>query len=420
MSFTFKWIILVLFFLNACDSSNFIDGQTSKKSEKKSEDLLAEGEMTQEEVSSEEKEEKDPLPEENKVEPPKEEEPKEDPEEKPEFTDSVQEFTYGDPNPQVDYLFIIDNSVSMNAILDKVNLGFSSILQDTSIFSNDSKVAVMSTMIGQLGENGNLNTISDLVKPYNGIELEPGFLSLVDYDSYLEYISSQVVPQNMKDRWALPPCTEQWFSPTQTHQDGHYCFEAASQISASALAVEAGIKSFEQLLKKNQMTPLFRDGAIVNVIFVSDTHDPGRNTDQAYLDSLLDYAAFKEKLNLIQPVVDLKFHAIAPVNEDECGNEKLWDLSYFTLAQASKGQTGDACLLDDYRELMKNLIANGKIASPSFKLEATPVDMPEVHVNDEKITDFEYNEETLTVTIPSLDPYKQAAVAILYKVLYAN
>ena len=425
MNITFKWYILLIFFLSACDSSNFVgDGQTTRKSEKKSEDLLAEGEVKQPEEKPEPEEVPQPDPPVEEEDPAPEEEKQDDPppqeEEKPEFTDKVQEFTYGDPNPQVDYLFIIDNSVSMNVILDKVNLGFRSILEDTSIFSNDSKVAVMNTMIGQMGENADLNITSDLVRTYPGIELEPGFLSLVDFDSYKVYMDSNDVPQNRKDRWALEPCTEQWFSPTQTHSAGHYCFEAASQISASALGVEAGIKAFEQFLTKNQATPIFRDTAIVNVIFVSDTHDPGiGGVDQEYFDSRLDYTAFKAKLEAIQPVRDLKFHAIAPVSDRECSSERLNEQSYFTLALASQGQTG-TCLLDNYTELMKNLIANGKISSPEFKLDAAPEGMPEVHVNGAKITEFEFSEETLTVTIPGLDPYAPAEVAIHYKVPATN
>ena len=278
----------------------------------------------------------------------------------------------------------------------------------------------MSTMIGQMRDNGDLNQTSDHVSTYSGIDLEPGFLSLVDYDSYLDYVSSPNVPNGRKNKWALPPCTEQWFAPTQKHPDGHFCFEAASQISASSLVIEAGIKAFEQLLTKNQATPVFRDNAIVNVIFVSDTHDPGVNMDQEYYDNRLNFLGFKNKLDAIQPVKDLKFHAIAPVNEKECSSEKGYDQSYFSLALASNGQTGDACLLDDYRELMKNLIANGKIASPTFKLDMDPVGIPEVQVNGAPITAFQYDKESKTITIPDLDPYSPAEISVSFKILNEN
>lgn len=423
MILSFHWLFVILLFLGACDNSNFVDAQVTK--EKESDDLMAQGQIKEDEpeqveIQQETKEvEEAPAEDENIV-----EEPAELPEPVVEQAEEVEEvpevltvsFTYGDPNPQVDYLFIIDNSSSMLGILDRVNEGFKSILEDQNIFSNDSKVAVMNTMIGQLGVGGDLNATSQFVRPYSGIELEPGFLSLVDYDSYLDYISSPIVPQGRKNNWPLAPCNEKWFNPTQTQAAGHFCFEAATQITASGLGVEAGIKAFEQLLTKNQNTPIFRDNAIVNVIFVSDTHDPGRTMDQAYLDSRLDYQSFKDKLLGIQPVVDLKFHAIAPVNERICSNERLHEQSYYTLALASNGQTGDACLLNDYRLLMQNLIANGKIASPSFQLDVKPSATPEVLVNGTKITYFEYDENTMTITIPSLDPYVQAEITVSFQV----
>ncbi|MFK7826858.1 MAG: hypothetical protein AB8G05_22130 [Oligoflexales bacterium] len=326
------------------------------------------------------------------------------------------EFTYGSPNPEVDYLFVIDNSVSMNRILDQVNKGFKSILEEEDIFSINSKVAVMNTMIGQLASEGGVLTDPSVhVRTYPGIDLEPGFLSLVDEHSYLEYINSADVPQDLKNKWPLKACQSAWFDPTSIHADGHFCFEAATQISATALIIEAGIKAFEQLLDRNVDTPVFRDDAIVNVIFVSDTHDPGKNMDQDYLDSRLNYQDFFDKLAAIQPIKDLKFHAIAPTTSNNCSSEQLWEESYFDLSMESNGQVGDACFLDDYRDLMKQMIVNGRLATPSFKLDKDLIEILSVKIDGIETIQFEFNQNNHTLTIDSLNPFTPVDVSITIK-----
>lgn len=328
-----------------------------------------------------------------------------------------QVFSYGSTDTKVDYLFIIDNSVSMDAILGKVRLGFKSILEDSTVFSRDSKVAFMNTMIAQLTtEGGDLNSLSQYINQYAGIELEPGFLSLVDYDAYAAYHASLEVPQRRKNKWVLPPCEEAWFEPTKTHINGHYCFEAASQISASATYAEPGIKAFEQFLTKNEDKNIFREDAIVNVIFVSDTHDPGVEMDQAYLDSRLNYEMFKDKLELIQNVKDLKFHAIAPTSTTCSGTgELLWDKSYLSLVSDSNGQSGDSCTLTDYSDLMKQLVKKAQAEEPVFKLGIDVDEIIEVKINNRTIKDFVFDSEGNTVTIPTLDPYTPVQIEVNYR-----
>ena len=331
------------------------------------------------------------------------------------------EFTYGSPNPEVDYLFVIDNSVSMNRILDQVNKGFKSILEEEGIFSNNSRVAVMNTMIGQLPrEGGVLTTPSAHVRTYPGIDLEPGFLSLVDEQSYLEYINSPDVPQDLKNKWPLKACQNAWFNPTALHEDGHFCFEAATQISATALIIEAGIKAFEQLLDRNLDTPIFRDDAIVNVIFVSDTHDPGVSMDQDYLNSLLNYQEFFDKLVAIQPIKDLKFHAIAPQSSNNCSSEQLWDESYFDLSLSSNGQVGDACFLDDYRDLMKQMIVNGRVATPSFKLDKDIIEIISVKVDGAETISYEFDQDTQTLSLYTLNPFIPVDISVTIKKQVGN
>ena len=122
--------------------------------------------------------------------------------------------------------------------------------------------------------------------------------------------------------------------PGQKSPDGHYCLQAAIQSSYSCTGAEAGITAFEQLLLKHQGQNLFRQGALVNVIFVSDTHDPGINNNTLKN----NIKSFTELLTLAQTdnaISGLKFHALAP--ESQCNSEQMWGFSYNTLSMASGG-----------------------------------------------------------------------------------
>lgn len=76
-------------------------------------------------------------------------------------------------------------------------------------------------------------------------------------------------------------CNKSWFAPTDVGADGMPCLTAALQLAPVCTGVEAGITSLQHMLKKatTEGRKIFRDGAIINVIFVSDTHDSGQYDD---------------------------------------------------------------------------------------------------------------------------------------------
>lgn len=100
--------------------------------------------------------------------------------------------------------------------------------------------------------------------------------------------------------YPLVGCESKWFAPTQKDGSGNPCIAAAFQSKNSCTGTEAGILAFQQLLEKNKGKSIFRQGAIANVIFVSDTHDPGINpgnkTGQAIIEKHLSFAELKEKV----------------------------------------------------------------------------------------------------------------------------
>ena len=110
--------------------------------------------------------------------------------------------------------------------------------------------------------------------------------------------------------------------------------------------------AFQQrdLLLKHKDNKLFRKGALLNVIFVSDTHDPGRN-EPSLITNRKNYAQLNALTNQYQDVRSLKFHAISPASK--CSAEALHDFSYHALVDDSKGEKGDVCTLTDYSEYLK-------------------------------------------------------------------
>lgn len=316
--------------------------------------------------------------------------------------------TYGNPNPKVDYLFVVDNSVSMNSIIDAVRSGFNEILKKPEVFSKDSRLAVMSTMIG---DPNNFDAIGPPTKGYTGIELEPSFLQFVNKARIQMYKSS--VPAKAA-LWPLNGCDNEWFAPTEVDSEGRPCLDAALQSTFSGLGVEAGIHAFHQLLMKRGTTPTFRDEALVNIIFVSDTHDPGTNAVNL-VETRPSLQMLKDRLMGSNKVKGIKFHAIAP--QDPCqadGGEQVYDRSYYTLADQSGGEKGDSCRLNDYTALLSKMIANGEVQDPTFKLDPSAVEVIKVEVDGTEVP-YVFNKDERTVRIEGLSPLKSVNVSISYR-----
>ena len=329
----------------------------------------------------------------------------------------TENFSYGglDNNPKVDYLFVVDNSSSMNEILDNVREGIDSLEAKPEVFSKDSRIGVMSTMIGQLkSEGGDLNKLSSFLRSYRGMDSEPGFLSLVDSTSHTKYMGE--IDEKYKAKWYLPPCQNKWFKPGENHPNGHSCFKAATQNSEYPLYVEAGIKAFEQFLEKNSGSNIFRQNSIVNVIFISDTHDPGFKLDPEYPVTRLTYKRFLEKAKGNSSILDLKFHAIAPFNNSaKCSTEGLHEESYFQLVEESGGEKGDVCKLNDYSEIIEKMVVKGKIAQPLFTLKEPVKKITSVLVNNREIYNYDFKPELNSIFIPSLEAEEKVSIAVVYQ-----
>ncbi len=315
-------------------------------------------------------------------------------------------YSFGQADPIVDYLFIIDNSSSMFQIIDKVNQGFNS-LQEAGVFPPKSLVAVMNSMIA---DPSDYSSPSPFLTAYTGIEQEPGFLDFVNKSAIASY-RSQV--SNFADRWPLDGCEAQWFKPQDKNDGGDYCLAAATQSTFSSLGVEAGIQAFEQLLLKNAGKTLFRKNALVNVIFVSDTHDPGTNSAELK-ESIPEYSKLYNAATSSNTIAGLKFHALAPF--EKCTSEGLHDQSYFKLVQESKGQQADSCKLDNYQGFLASMIEASKVAEPKFQLKHPLNTIVKVLVDGEEVSKYETSEDENFIVLNSLDPLTPVEVTIIYAV----
>src|SRR6185312_11926258 len=113
--------------------------------------------------------------------------------------------------------------------------------------------------------------------------------------------------------------------------------------------------------------PLFRTGAAANVVFVSDTHDPGVPGDSPWFDALdglrPSFDALAERAYAAQALASFRVHAIAP--REDCTAED-WSAAgptYFDAARAGGGRILDLCTAgpDDYVDLVRRMAVEGAI-----------------------------------------------------------
>jgi hypothetical protein len=174
------------------------------------------------------------------------------------------------------------------------------------------------------------------------------------------------------------------------------CLGAAMQISLD-WGVEAGLTSVFQLLKKNSNSnrALFRDGAGVHFVFISDTHDPGFpavHARQDYIQQRPKFAniAAEVKANS-RNISRVKLHGVLPFSK--CENNKLegsiYEGSYLPEIAASGGVAVDMCSDSiDYRAVV-NQILNEARKIPPFKLKGTGVKDVSVKLNNVDYKNFQ-------------------------------
>jgi hypothetical protein len=281
----------------------------------------------------------------------------------------MERFTVGGDasSPLADYLFVVDGSVSMSQVLGRFEAGVRS-LTEAGVFPERARIAVMNTTPA---DPEHLDRAHPVVAGKKQAQAAPGFVGLVDAQKLAAYVRRY---PRLKEQLPEPGCAA-WFAPGDVNANGVPCLIAHAQIDLQPVVAEAGITAFSQLLEAHE-GPLFRPGANVNVIFLSDTHDPGvpshrSNGKLARLDRLIggqqlaasrpDFAALKAQVEATQPVASFRVHAIAP--ETECAEPwSEFGPSYFDAVDAAGGQRLDVCTATDYAPFLRSTIEGGSVA----------------------------------------------------------
>ncbi len=293
----------------------------------------------------------------------------------------VEEFAFGSQQqtPIADYLFIVDNSSSMATVIDRVRRGFETLAKENP-FPAKSRIAVMGTLPSK---ELSPKRPHRAVRSSSMLSQDPGFMNLIDKKRIAKY--RRVMPE-IANRFALDGCDEGWFKPGDTNSAGIPCIVAHTQTGMRDVRVEAGLTVLKQMLLKEGAEPLFRAGAAANVIYVSDTHDPGANPRKQDVMELVqyrpDYSELKALVDKNSTVSSFRIHAVAPRTNCSENWSQIGPV-YFDAVDASGGKGIDVCTAEDYSTLIKEIAETGSIPTRAvFPLGKPAVEVEFVQIND--------------------------------------
>lgn len=313
-----------------------------------------------------------------------------------------------------DFLFVLDNSVSMSGDAARVSQGLMAIPKDT--FPDSTRLAVMTTMAASNPTAASLTVHSDIKGYGSCINKEPGFLSFVDRASYDAFKKCSGLPLKQNLAYLTPACTSGWFEPFATNGDGVRCFTAALQNPFHPVGCEPGLLAVEQLLQRNVGKPLFRDNAAVSVIFISDEQEgcnaPDTRGNVANPGATAD--RLKDAIQRNSKVAAVKFNAIAPpIGTKETPGDTL---TYQAVVQHLGGTFFNIQTQTNFNSMINKLVTDpvNKL-EPEFFVPATAKKITSVTVDGVATTNYQFNAESSKVTVQGLDSSKQVEIEIKYE-----
>jgi hypothetical protein len=313
-----------------------------------------------------------------------------------------------------DFLFVLDNSVSMSGDAARVSQGLMAIPKET--FPDSTRLAVMTTMAASNPTAASLTVHPDIKGYGSCINKEPGFLSFVDRASYDAFKKCSGLPWKQNMSYLTPPCESGWFEPFATNGAGIRCFTAALQNPFHPVGCEPGLLAVEQLLQRNVGKPLFRDNATVSVIFISDEQEGCNASDTR--GNVTNPGGTADRLkDLIQKnskVASVKFHAIAPPIGTK--DTPMDTLTYQAVVQHLGGTFFNIQTQTNYNSMINKLITDpvDKL-EPEFFVPATAKKITSVTVDGVATTNYQFNAESSKVTVQGLDSSKQVEIEIKYQ-----
>lgn len=326
-------------------------------------------------------------------------------------------FSYGPKSAKADFLFVFDNSSSMQDVVANMRLGFDSL--GTAKWPADTLIAVMTTMPGN---PSNLNDVHPAVDRYASIEKEPGFLSLMSETARTNFRNAN---SSMGSRLPEVMCLQEWFKPSDKSTSGKSCLSAAVQSAFTGVGVEAGLVAVSQILDKRKQ--LFRMNSNVHVVFVSDTQDPGRDpSDSSKVRDLNGlrptFATLKGKIIANSSVSGVKLHGVTPSPTCSAAENVAARLGtpYQDAIAASGGTWLDFCdgnnARTNYTPVAEQIVAN-TLPEPVFVLSenAKKVESVEVAGRAVPLSQVTLINDNRSVRIEGLSPSSDVAVSIIYQ-----
>lgn len=314
-----------------------------------------------------------------------------------------------------DVLFVVDGSTSMRSLVEAVREGMAA-LGDDDVFPPNTRIAV-TNMTPRARTS---NTVHPMVKRKGVMQLEPGFAGLVSAQRLAD--AREVLAGDeprFQERLEAEGC-DPWFAPGDRGPDGVSCLVAHTQILEAASEVEAGLLSAGLLALSDP--ELFRPGAAVNLVFVSDTHDPGLPPDHKHHDAMVaqrpDPARLAAGIAERFPVASVRMHAIAPA--EPCTFETFDTPVYFEAAEATGGLALDICEAtpDDYVRMMRAIAEEGsRPTQPVLALAAEAGAVDAVTVDGVEVP---YTVRGRALTLDGGVPARAADVKVRYRAVPAS
>lgn len=332
------------------------------------------------------------------------------------------------------YLFVVDQSVSMQNVLADLQKGFGNLRSED--FPANAKIGVISTLIAEDPSADKLK-MAPQIKSYVGNEVEPGFLELVTQKAIERFTGQTTVDQKYRSRFGKPGCRNGWFAPSETNADGDSCLSAHTQIVQSPSVCEPGMIAVQQYMLRHGKSA-FESADDVNVIFVSDTEYPGcsrqdvavrEHTTQEFwgrsgqfkVGSMLDHFRKHTKAGVMQSLV---FHAIVPLGKaDEqlkCRESWTDDWAqdfYADLSRDSGGTLTDICTSTDYSAPLQKIFNNENSIQKVFDRDAgvpENAQVDSVEIDGVRSADFEVLDKG--IFLPKLDANREHSIRIIYRV----
>jgi hypothetical protein len=325
-------------------------------------------------------------------------------------------FTYGPMAAKTDFLFVFDNSGSMRSVLSSVASGFEG-LADAK-WPADSRIAVMTTLPG---DPSNLNQVHPAVSKYQGIELEPGFLNFISASAVTAF-EAVVGRTTIANSYPIPVCDKDWFLPPEKNATGVTCLRAALQSKFAGVGAEAGLTAVFQLVQKRPSA--FRPNSHVQVVFVSDTQDPGK--DSADLIAIRpNFQKLEKEFETRTSIAKLRIHGVVPgegctTNEGTTSARSLRGMPYQDAIRASGGVWLNFCdgssPRTNYDPVAEQILA-GSLPDPVFSLGKAAAQITGIKVDGVEIpvTETTLDPDGSRVRLNDLAPSKDVKVEITYE-----